>query len=79
MNQPKDPDELQSQIDELQSRLAYQEDMLATLNNVIAEQGQAMGQLHRYLQKNQQRLDEIAGHIEESSAAGTLQEKPPHY
>lgn len=65
---------LQQQIDELQSRLAYQEDMLNDLNTVMATQDKIIAQLQQQLQQQQNKLDDVSFSIESSS-----NEKPPHY
>lgn len=65
---------LQQQIDDLQSRVAYQEDMLQSLNNTIAYQDKVIIQLHQQLQAQRNKLEDIAFGIE-----STASEKPPHY
>ena len=66
--------ELQLQIDDLQSRLSYQEDFLQSLNDVIANQDALIAQLQQQLQQNQQRLDAVAFSMSPKDT-----EKPPHY
>ena len=66
--------ELQLQINDLQTRVAYQEDLLQSLNDVIAKQDLMLGRLQHELQQNSQKLDEMTFSIE---AKGL--EKPPHY
>lgn len=65
---------LQQQIDELQSRLSHQEDLLHSLNDVIASQDAAIMSLRHKLQQNQEKLSDVAYSIESASI-----EKPPHY
>ena len=66
--------DLQNQIHDLQARLAYQEDLLQSLNDVIANQDLTISRLQHELQQSRQKLDEVAFSIE---AKGL--EKPPHY
>ncbi|MGH1484609.1 MAG: SlyX family protein [Cellvibrionaceae bacterium] len=66
--------ELQLQINDLQTRLTYQEDLLQSLNDVIANQDLMLSRLQHELQQNRQKLDEVAYSME---AKGS--EKPPHY
>ena len=65
---------LQEQIDDLQGRLAYQEDLLQTLNDVISNQDASIIKLQQQLRQSQERLDEVAYSIESKA-----QERPPHY
>ncbi len=65
---------LQQQIDDLQSRVSHQEDLLHSLNDVIAKQDAAISSLRSKLQQNQEKLSDVAYSLESSSI-----EKPPHY
>lgn len=67
-------EQLQQQIDDLQGRLAYQEDLLHSLNEVISRQDKTIQQLEKRLQQQQDRLQDVAFHIETSA-----NDKPPHY
>ena len=67
-------DLLQQQIDELQSRLSHQEDLLHSLNDVIAKQDIAIVSLRTKLQQSQEKLADVAYSLESNST-----EKPPHY
>lgn len=74
MNISPDIKGLQAQIDDLQGRLAYQEDLLQTLNDVISNQDASILKLQQQLRQSQERLDEVAYSIENK-----VQERPPHY
>ena len=65
---------LQQHIDELQSRLAYQEDVLQSLDQVIARQDLHISQLQQQFQQLQQRLEDMR-HTQPTNPT----EKPPHY
>ncbi|MGH1439555.1 MAG: SlyX family protein [Cellvibrionaceae bacterium] len=65
---------LQQQIDDLQSRLAHQEDMLQSLNKIIVAQDKNIIGLNQQLQQQQNKLDDVSYSIESSGV-----EKPPHY
>jgi len=65
---------LQQQIDDLQSRLAHQEDMLQSLNQIIVAQDKNILGLNQQLQQQQNKLDDVSYSIESSAV-----EKPPHY
>jgi len=64
-------------IDELESRLAFQDDLIESLNEVVARQDREIVLLT-------QRLAELAAKIEDvatrsTEAAGEGHEPPPHY
>ncbi|MFT6390386.1 MAG: SlyX protein [Cellvibrionaceae bacterium] len=66
--------ELQQQIEDLQSRMAYQEELLHSLNSVVATQDKSIMQLNQQLRLQQNKLDNVSFNQESSGA-----EKPPHY
>jgi len=66
--------ELQAQIEDLQSRMAYQEELLHSLNSVVATQDKSIMQLNQQLQLQQNKLDNVSFSLESSGI-----EKPPHY
>ena len=66
--------ELQLQINDLQTRLAYQEDLLQSLNDVIANQDLLLSRLQHELEQNQHK---VAALVYSMEAKGS--EKPPHY
>ena len=64
----------QAQIDDLQQRLAYQEDMLQSLNDRVAHQDKVIMQLQQQLQAHHKRVDDLVFSLESKGI-----EKPPHY
>ncbi len=71
-------DDLKSQLAEVQSQLAFQEDTLAGLNEALATQQQDILQLRRQLELLKQRQDEQAAQLATGSGVPPI-EKPPHY
>ena len=69
--------ELQQQVEELQSQLAFQEDTVSALNTALAAQQKEILTLQRQLALLKQRLDEQASQI--GDAGPDADEKPPHY
>lgn len=65
---------LQEQVDELQSRQAYQEDTIQALNNVIVLQDAKLVELQQQLQYFQTRLKDFI-HTKDNDIC----QKPPHY
>jgi SlyX protein len=65
---------LETQIEDLQTRVAYQEDLLQSLNDVLAKQDAVIVQLKQEYLNSQQRIDDMLQLFE---AKGS--EKPPHY
>ncbi len=70
--------ELQRQLEELQSQVAFQDDALQSLQAALATQQQDLLTLRRQLSLLKQRQDEQAQHVEEGLAA-PANEVPPHY
>ncbi len=86
MNNPDDVarlqlhiDEMQLCIDELQGRLAFQEDTLNALSEQLAHQQSVTEQQQQMLQALYAQLRDVqdAGGVE--GAASSSQERPPHY
>ena len=71
-------DPLLSQLEEVQSQLAFQEDALQSLNEALAQQQQEILLLRRQLELLKQRQDEV-GVTQGGSEADGGEEKPPHY
>lgn len=65
------------QLVELQSQLAFHEDTVAVLNEVMATQQQELLVLRRQVALLKQRQDEAQTHPDQGGSAGD--EKPPHY
>ena len=64
------------QLLEVQTQLAYQEDMVRELNDALALQQQEILVLRRQLQLLKQRQDDMAG---EPVGPDNPDEPPPHY
>ena len=71
-------EEMQQDMIELQAKVAYQEDMLQSLNDVIAEQDKAIHLLNSKLARWQTRLDEMAYAMDADASKG-VEPPPPHY
>ena len=69
------PEELVAQVVDLQARIAYQEDTLLALDDVITEQAARIERLEARLTRALDRL-QSAG---ESEPGNLLDERPPHY
>lgn len=71
-----DIEEVVQQLFDIQTQLAYQEDMVRELNDALALQQQEILVLRRQLQLLKQRQDDM-GSV--SSTADNAEEPPPHY
>lgn len=65
---------LAERIDTLETRLAYQDDTIDTLNQTITAQWKQIDTLTRQLAQLNERLQEA-----EANAPGPANEPPPHY
>lgn len=65
---------LSDRIDMLETRLAYQDDTIETLNQTITAQWKQIDTLTRQLTQLSERLQEA-----ETNAPGSTNERPPHY
>ena len=65
---------LGERIDAMETRLAYQDDTIETLNQTITAQWKQIDALTRQLAQLGERLQEA-----EASAPGPANERPPHY
>lgn len=70
--------ELQEQLIELETRVAFQEDTLTQLNQVVAKQDQEILTLQQQLRLLAKRLDD-ALYVQEQGIVKPLEERPPHY
>ncbi len=67
--------ELQTQLIELQTQLAFQEDTLSALDTIVTTQQRQIDQLTLMCERLQQQLNQVAvGGVE-----STEPELPPHY
>jgi uncharacterized coiled-coil protein SlyX len=69
-----DANALNERIDALEMRLTFQDETIETLNQTITEQWKQIDALTRQLTELKDRLQDA-----ESSAAGPVNERPPHY
>lgn len=65
---------LGERIDRLETRLAYQDDTIETLNQTITAQWKQIDVLTRQIAQLSERLQEA-----EANAPGAANERPPHY
>ncbi len=66
---------MQNELVELETKLAFQEDLIQALNQTVAEQQQELLELKRDVEELQVQLRAMAP----SLASGTTDEPPPHY
>jgi SlyX protein len=66
---------LKSQLVELQSQLAFQEDTVHALNAVVTRQQQQIEHLNELCSNQKYQLE----HISHEMGKGVAAEKPPHY
>ncbi|AKH70170.1 hypothetical protein IMCC21906_02515 [Spongiibacter sp. IMCC21906] len=72
--------DLQAQVVELQTQVAYQEDLLAALNHRVAEQDKELLQLKRMLLALRDSYHKLADSMSESQGENAVAiERPPHY
>jgi uncharacterized coiled-coil protein SlyX len=69
-----DANALNERIDALEMRLTFQDETIETLNQTITDQWKQIDALTRQLAELKDRLQDA-----ESTAAGPVNERPPHY
>ena len=74
-----DNETLLQQLHEVQSQLAFQEDVLESLNGAMAAQQKEILVLRRQLELLKQRQDEQGAGSDTAAGADNANEKPPHY
>ncbi len=65
-------------LDELESRLAFQDDLIESLNQVIARQDRDLARLTLKLQRLTAKVNDIAESVADSGNSSG-REIPPHY
>lgn len=70
-------EELSRRVEELETRLAFQEDTLAQLNDVIARQDGSIRWLLERLKDLGDKYQDLSFEVQGGQKSG--QEKPPHY
>ncbi len=71
--------DIEEQLIDVQTRVAYQEDTLAQLNDVITRQDAEIVQLKQQMRLLAQRLDELVRNPLQGDEADSASERPPHY
>jgi len=69
-----DPSRDERRFVTLETKIAYQEKVIADLNDVIVEQGRDFEKLVRRMTRLEQQIEQLLGTLDTSPA-----EKPPHY
>lgn len=66
---------------EIQTKLAFQEDSVLKLNDVVAEQQQDIMKLQGQMKQLIKELGSVLGNLDEgsSSQGAAIDQKPPHY
>lgn len=70
--------QLKAQMVDLQSQLAFQEDTLQSLNEVIVRQQQQIEHLHELCVSQQSQLEQMASDAEHGAGSESM-DRPPHY
>lgn len=70
--------DFEEQLIDIQTRVAYQEDTLAQLNEVITRQDAELLHLKQQLRLLAARLEEVTANPGQD-AGETIDERPPHY
>lgn len=70
--------DISDELIDIQTRLAFQEDTINQLNQVIIKQDADIIQLKQQLRVLAKKLDELA-YQSSTPAAETVNERPPHY
>jgi SlyX protein len=68
--------ELEQRINEVETRLAFQETMLQELNEALTSQQQQLSQMQAVLEKLRERIVELASNMQPDAA---IEPPPPHY
>ena len=79
MNNQDDIVSLQLRVDELETRLAFQEDTLQALSEQLAHQQGVTEQQQQMMQTLYRQLRDVQDASSADGAAPSTQERPPHY
>lgn len=71
--------DIEEQLIDVQTRVAYQEDTLAQLNEVITKQDAEIVQLKQQVRLLAQRLEELMLDPAQGGDADITNDRPPHY
>lgn len=70
----------QEQLIELQSQLAFQEDLLQALNDVVTRQQSQIDALQRELTLHREKMTHVLENLPAAGEGGSNEdERPPHY
>ncbi|WP_339670345.1 SlyX family protein [Dasania marina] len=75
MTESTNDNEVREQLYELQSQLAFQEDTIHTLNQIVTEQQQQLARLNEMINQVKSQLESSA----DNQAGPASLERPPHY
>ncbi len=76
MSEPRQlPEQLQQQLIELQTQLAFQEDIVQSLNEVVVAQQQRLDQLQQTNVRLERQLGEVLAWLNSQAPSAP----PPHY
>ena len=70
--------DFENELIELQTRIAYQEDTIAQLNQVITKQDADILQLQHQMRLLAKRIDELS-FVQADGTEEITNERPPHY
>jgi len=74
-----DQQEIEQQLMELQSRMAYQEDLLDSLNATVVTQDREILALKRQVLDWSNRFQGLLNQLDSQAGNHAATEKPPHY
>jgi SlyX protein len=73
-----EPESSGDRLEELESRLAFQDDLVGQLNDVVARQDKLIAGLQLRLSKLEKHIQNLA-ESDTAASAGSGHEVPPHY
>ncbi|PYE32376.1 SlyX protein [Idiomarina fontislapidosi] len=75
----KDVEQLQNRIDNLESQLAFQEDIIDSLNQRVTEHNKELAEVARRMKYLGERLRQIQDNQSSPDADPSAEPPPPHY
>jgi len=70
---------MEDRIIELEIKVAYQDDLLQALNNIVSQQQQQIDRLEMTCTLLNERIKSISNHRQEGEITNNSHEIPPHY
>ena len=64
---------------EMQTKMAYQEDSVQQLSDIVAQQQKDILQLQSQMSQLIKELNSVLGDLESGAATSSANQKPPHY